>query len=574
MVHDAHLLAAARELLSNGPLEPEHLARRLYGAQGAVGPWLRLLDRLLIGHEEFTRTTDGRWGLRPAPSRPPLLLAGRRTRARGGRLSELAVASTAGDADFTRRWRFDTRSRMPDRMPAAEMSETEGYVRFEEVVAEVLESLERHELLVLDEALVRGISAEVERCGFPPLANAVRVLGQDLWLHEGEKRSLERVRTSVGLAPSAADPLQGELELLQRLHDPGAAPPSSPVRGQAGDPSRLRASLSALPERPGVYVFRDHAGNALYVGSAVNLRRRVLSYFGEQIELTRGLRGLLQRAVSVEHRCLGTHLEAVLEEAALITRLSPPYNVQRKVSGRSTWLRIGAEAPMNVIQVASAPRADGALYLGPLPNKAAVDAVAGALAPLWSLRRRGASARSCEESRQRLVELDALLSEPDAFCMELRRRLHSTRGELSPRDWAVLAENVERTERGVLSGELEPVASDSADALIASYDEARSQLHLLVVRQMESLACARVGALDTRALSRAIEELRAVPRVEDAASPTDRALTARWLHLHRDDGWVSSLKDRGEEIVDRLEAAVADRLASRVRPPEAPDEDW
>ncbi len=573
MAHDAHLLAAARELLGAGPLEPEHLARRLYGVQGAVGPWLRVLDRLLSGHKEFVRTTDGRWVLRQSPSRSPLLLAGCRTRARGGRLSELAVVSASGDPDSARRWIFDTQPRVPEGPPPVETSETEGYVRFAEIVADVLELLEGRELLVLDEALVRQISAEVERCGFPPLVNQVRVLGGDLWLHEGEKRSLERLRTDLGLAPSVADPLQGELELLQRLNDPDALPPS-PARGESCDPTRLRASVSGWPERPGTYVFRDHGGNALYVGSAVNLRRRVLSYFGEQIELTRGLRGLLQRTASVEHFCFGTHLEAVLEEAALITRLRPPYNVQRKVSARPTWLRIGAEAPRNVVQVASAPRGDGALYLGPLPNKAAVDAVATVLARLWGLRRRGGSARGCDESRQRLWAMGALLRESDAFCAELRRRLHSSRGALSAREWSLLSAQVERTERAVLSGELEPVASGAADALVASYDEARSRLYLLVVRQSGPLACSRVDALDARALSRAIEGLLALPWLEDTASLTDRALTARWLHLHRNDGWVSSLEGGVEEITAQFEAAVADRLASGLQAPDMPQEDW
>ncbi|MDP9352438.1 MAG: hypothetical protein M3P51_13005, partial [Chloroflexota bacterium] len=272
--------------------------------------------------------------------------------------------------------------------------------------------------------------------------------------------------------------------------------------------------------------------------------------------------------------CFGTHLEAVLEEAALITRLGPPYNVQRNVSARPTWLRIGAEAPRNVVQVASAPRGDGALYLGPLPNKAAVDAVATVLARLWGLRRRGGSARGCDESRQRLCEMGALMRESDAFCAELRRRLHSSRGALSAREWSLLAANVERTERAVLSGELEPVASGAGHALVASYDEARSRLYLLVVRQLDPLACGRVDALDARAISRAIEGLLALPWLEDTASLTDRALTTRWLHLHRSDGWVASLEGGVEGITAQFEAAVADRLASRLQAPDMPEEDW
>jgi len=41
----------------------------------------------------------------------------------------------------------------------------------------------------------------------------------------------------------------------------------------------LRAKLDALPDRPGVYLYRDSRGDLLYVGKAKSLRSRVRSYF-------------------------------------------------------------------------------------------------------------------------------------------------------------------------------------------------------------------------------------------------------------------------------------------------------
>ncbi|MBO7182093.1 MAG: GIY-YIG nuclease family protein, partial [Kiritimatiellae bacterium] len=41
----------------------------------------------------------------------------------------------------------------------------------------------------------------------------------------------------------------------------------------------LREKLKQLPEKPGCYLYRDRAGKIIYVGKAVNLRRRVQSYF-------------------------------------------------------------------------------------------------------------------------------------------------------------------------------------------------------------------------------------------------------------------------------------------------------
>ena len=45
--------------------------------------------------------------------------------------------------------------------------------------------------------------------------------------------------------------------------------------------ARVQEKLSLLPDRPGVYVYRDDAGKILYVGKAVNLKNRVRSYFQE-----------------------------------------------------------------------------------------------------------------------------------------------------------------------------------------------------------------------------------------------------------------------------------------------------
>lgn len=556
-----------------GPLNGEELARHLYGVQGTIGPWLRLLDRLLLDHEEFIRDQDGCWTLKNEVAKTPLLLAARRTRARGGRLAELAL--TPADSDrILWRWRFDTRPRDPGGPLPVPDADADLWTVFQDATEDLVSILESRELLVLDSSLVSLLSSELERCGLSPLTNSVSVLGLDLWRAKGDKQSVEEVRDSLGLTPITADALAGEIELLRALHLRGWGQGSAADGDKAGDISALRASVLDLPESPGVYLLRDSAGDALYVGSASNLRRRILSYFGEQIDLSRGLRGLLPRAAHIDHLCFGTHLEAVLEEATLIASLQPPYNVQRNVSAQAAWLRIGAEYPVNVVQVASSPRNDGALYLGPLPNKAAVNAAAAVLSKLWGLRRRGGSSRRCEVSTQRLDYLRVLLSERDRFCIELRQRLHACRDSLSPRAWFVLSEQVERTERAVLSGELEPQVAASDSALVASYDERTAQLYLVIVRDLQLLACVRVNATDQSAIRGAIAHLLALSIPLESALPTERTLTSRWLHLHRNEPWVRPVDLQTEEIASRIETAVDERHAVMVRSLEPTESEW
>src|SRR5258707_8796630 len=80
------------------------------------------------------------------------------------------------------------------------------------------------------------------------------------------------------------------------------------------------------PAAPGVYVLRDSEGRALYVGKAVNLRRRLRAHFAER--RWRAIKPAMSRAADAEWYPVGSELEALLREAALIGELQPPVNVQ------------------------------------------------------------------------------------------------------------------------------------------------------------------------------------------------------------------------------------------------------
>ena len=80
------------------------------------------------------------------------------------------------------------------------------------------------------------------------------------------------------------------------------------------------------PAVPGVYVLKDAGGRALYVGKAVNLRRRLRAHFAER--RWRAIKPELARAADAEWQEVGSELEALLREAALIGELQPPVNVQ------------------------------------------------------------------------------------------------------------------------------------------------------------------------------------------------------------------------------------------------------
>jgi predicted GIY-YIG superfamily endonuclease len=140
--------------------------------------------------------------------------------------------------------------------------------------------------------------------------------------------------------------------LLARLAEMGDAPDhqqlATEVLGIRGAPPELARRLVAqalvledrrdawrlagerichdAPQTPGVYILRDEAGRALYVGKAINLRRRLRTHFAER--RWRGLKAEMARAAAAEWREVGSELEALLREATLIGELRPIVNVQ------------------------------------------------------------------------------------------------------------------------------------------------------------------------------------------------------------------------------------------------------
>jgi predicted GIY-YIG superfamily endonuclease len=90
---------------------------------------------------------------------------------------------------------------------------------------------------------------------------------------------------------------------------------------QAGE--RIAAAAPALP---GVYMLKDGDGRVLYVGKANNLRRRLRTHFSPR--RWKAIKSELARACEAAWIEVGSELEALLREAALIEELAPTVNVQ------------------------------------------------------------------------------------------------------------------------------------------------------------------------------------------------------------------------------------------------------
>ena len=92
----------------------------------------------------------------------------------------------------------------------------------------------------------------------------------------------------------------------------------------------LIEKLDALPEKPGVYQFKNNEGKVIYVGKAQNLRNRVRQYFHKSRAIDTRIDSMITKIVDVELIVTDSEIEALVLEANLIKQLKPRYNVLLK----------------------------------------------------------------------------------------------------------------------------------------------------------------------------------------------------------------------------------------------------
>lgn len=122
-----------------------------------------------------------------------------------------------------------------------------------------------------------------------------------------------------------------------------------------------------LKEIPGVYIFKDRQGQVLYVGKAVNLKRRILSYFqGRQTDLKVTL--LAKKTAFLETIVVDSELEALILEANLIKKFLPPFNLRLADDKDYLYIKV-TKGKYPQITTARKKELQGAqVYFGPFPS--------------------------------------------------------------------------------------------------------------------------------------------------------------------------------------------------------------
>lgn len=148
---------------------------------------------------------------------------------------------------------------------------------------------------------------------------------------------------------------------------------------------RKRHLADDLPCAPGVYMFKDHTGKVLYVGTSTDIRRRVKSYFTAAEQRSR-MNDMIAAASHVTPVVCATVLEAQVREIRLIAEHEPPYNRRSRRPARAPWIKLTGEA-FPRLSIVREVRDDGAQYAGPFGSRLAATEAVEALHDVLPIRR-------------------------------------------------------------------------------------------------------------------------------------------------------------------------------------------
>ncbi|HZF00864.1 MAG TPA: excinuclease ABC subunit UvrC [Methylomirabilota bacterium] len=135
----------------------------------------------------------------------------------------------------------------------------------------------------------------------------------------------------------------------------------------------IRKKISALPHKPGVYLHRDRFGTVIYVGKALNLRKRVSQYFQSSRRMGWDLKfnALVEAIHDFDFHVVRSEPEALLLESKLIKEFKPRYNISFRDDKRFLMLKVNLNDPIPNFTFARFKKDDGARYFGPFVNATA-----------------------------------------------------------------------------------------------------------------------------------------------------------------------------------------------------------
>jgi excinuclease ABC subunit C len=127
----------------------------------------------------------------------------------------------------------------------------------------------------------------------------------------------------------------------------------------------VKRRLRAVPDVPGVYLFRDARAQVIYVGKALRLRDRLRSYFTPGYGETARVSELVRKIYDFEFVTTANEVEALVLECNLIKNYRPRFNIRLKDDKNYLYLKLPVTEEYPRVHYSRRVQKDGAVYFGP-----------------------------------------------------------------------------------------------------------------------------------------------------------------------------------------------------------------
>ncbi len=358
---------------------------------------------------------------------------------------------------------------------------------------------------------------------------------------------------------------------------------------------RFSERLSAVPDRPGVYLMKDANGKVLYVGKASVLRNRIRSYFQKSAGLSPKIRRMVSRVEDFEFIVTESDQEAFLLESNLIKRHKPHFNARLKDDKSYPFIKIDTTEDFPQVYITRKVKDDGARYFGPYASAGSVRRTLALLKKLFPYRSctkviTGNDERPCLDYHihrcvgpcigaidkfgySEVIDQVILFMEgrTDRVTRTIRRRMHEAANCLEFERAAVLRDQLTAIERVQEGQKVLHISSESVDVVASATLSNESLVEVFFIRQgkligrdnflMEGTADEEPGQTLSSFLRQFYAANPYVPRtVLTPCSPDEQEAIEVWLTKRREGRVQIRVPKRGEKR--RLVAMVQENAES------------
>jgi excinuclease ABC subunit C len=366
-----------------------------------------------------------------------------------------------------------------------------------------------------------------------------------------------------------------------------------------------RPAPASVPTGPGVYLFKDGAGRALYVGKAKSLRSRLSNYFAP--ELAPRTEAMMEAASGVEWIVTDNEVEALHLELNLIKEHRPRYNVRYRDDKSYPYLAITLDEEVPRARVMRGTKRKGVRYYGPFAHAYAIRDTLDLLLRTFPVRtcsqgvfdrcrRRGrpcllydiercsgpcVEAVTAEEHRTIVMELcDFLDGNTKPVIERLERSMRDASGEQEFERAAKYRDQLDQVRKAIERQQMVSSRREDLDVIGMREDELEAAFQVFFVRHgrvtgRKGFVVDKVEEIDTPGLvegfiERLYSENEIPKQILVPVEPSDPKLLTRWLSEERGSKVRIGVPRRGEKralletVTDNAKQAFAEHRLKRA----------